>query len=68
MLTPRQREVLVALSFGLTYEETAEALGIGLETVKYHARLVRQRMGVATSTQAISQGFRLGILEREFEC
>ena len=65
-MTERQLEVLTALSFGLTYAEAARELGIGLETVKYHADNLRKKFEVRTSTEAVALGFRQGILSRDF--
>jgi DNA-binding CsgD family transcriptional regulator len=39
LLTPRQRDALQRMSRGLTYEEAAAELGIGLETVKEHLKV-----------------------------
>lgn len=65
-LTERQTEVLVGLSYGLTYQEIAQELGIGFQTVKEHAKVVRAKMGAKSKTEAVLVGFRTGILQREF--
>jgi DNA-binding CsgD family transcriptional regulator len=66
ILTPRQMEVLTARSLGLTCVETARELGISLETVKWHSRCIRERLGVRTITKAIAYSFNKGILARNF--
>jgi two-component system, NarL family, response regulator LiaR len=53
-LTERQSEVLVLLADGLTNAEIAEALYVGLETVKTHLREVYVRLGVRNRAQATS--------------
>lgn len=62
MLTPRQTEVLMALSFGLTHAEIAKELGISYWTAKEHSQDIRERLGVKNNGQAIAYGFRHGIL------
>jgi DNA-binding CsgD family transcriptional regulator len=48
-LTPRENEVLLCLSDGMSYGQIAAELVIELETVRTHARRVRRKLGVATS-------------------
>lgn len=62
-LTPRQIEVLTGLSFGLTYQEIADELGISLNTMMEHAKDMRRRLGAVDSAQAVAFGFRYGILQ-----
>jgi DNA-binding NarL/FixJ family response regulator len=44
-LTPRQREVVVLVTQGLTYAEIGRRLGISAETVRVHVFDVAQKGG-----------------------
>jgi ATP/maltotriose-dependent transcriptional regulator MalT len=61
-LSPRQRDVLAHVARGLTDAGVAEALGISTSTAKTHLREIYRRLGVASRTQAIAEGRRLGLL------
>jgi DNA-binding NarL/FixJ family response regulator len=50
-LTPREREVLRALSRGDSYAEIARDLHLDVETVRSHARSLRRKLGVASSRE-----------------
>ncbi len=52
-LTPREREILDALSKGLLYKEIAERLGIGATTVRTHLRSIYEKLQVQTRTEAV---------------
>lgn len=45
-LTERQRAVLDCRLAGKTYQETADLLGISVQTVKPHLRNVARKLGV----------------------
>jgi DNA-binding NarL/FixJ family response regulator len=47
-LTPREGEVLERLQEGATNAEIADDLGIGVETVRTHARKIYRKLGVAS--------------------
>lgn len=51
-LSPREVEVLTAVSEGLTNAEVAERLHISENTVKFHLQNIYQRLGVANRTEA----------------
>jgi len=51
-LTEREGSVLDCLSRGLTYEETACALGISINTVRTHVRRIYRKLDVSTKTEA----------------
>jgi DNA-binding NarL/FixJ family response regulator len=53
-LRPRERQVLAALSEGMSNRQIARRLGVGEETVKTHLRTVYRRMGVASRSEAIA--------------
>lgn len=50
-LTAREREVLAALSAGDSYAEIARDLVIDVETVRSHAKRVRRKLGVSSSSE-----------------
>jgi len=52
-LTPREAEVLGHLSRGEVYAQIADALGIGVETVRTHATSVRAKLGAAGRQELI---------------
>ncbi|MFG2285056.1 response regulator transcription factor [Streptomyces sp. NPDC048595] len=51
-LTPRQLEVLVLLTDGMTNRHIARALGITEKTVKNHMQAIFARLNVSDRTQA----------------
>jgi DNA-binding NarL/FixJ family response regulator len=63
LLTPRETEVLFAVSKGATNKEIARALGLSLHTVKFHLESVMRKIGASTRTEAVSKAMRLGLLE-----
>lgn len=50
-LTLRERQVLRHLAYGLSNEEIAASLGIGLETVKTHVHKLLRKMAMRDRTQ-----------------
>lgn len=57
-LTPRESEVLRLLAEGLSYESIGKQLSISGETVRTHVRKACERLGAATSTQAVATALR----------
>jgi len=51
-LTPREKQVLGQISYGLSNEEIATAFGISVETVKEHVQNILRKLGVRDRTQA----------------
>jgi hypothetical protein len=60
-LPPRQREVLGAMARGLLNKQIAFTLGIAEKTVKMHRALLLERLGVATSAEAIRIAVEAGL-------
>jgi DNA-binding NarL/FixJ family response regulator len=58
MLTDRQREVLREMAFGRTNKQIARSLHIGLSTVKCHVRVILDKFGVESRTQAALEAVR----------
>jgi hypothetical protein len=57
----RQRQVLEAMAKGLLNKQTAFNLGIAEKTVKMHRALLLDRLGVATSAEAIRIAVEAGL-------
>jgi DNA-binding CsgD family transcriptional regulator len=54
LLTPREGDVLLLLRQGLSNAEIALALGIGVETVRSHARSIYRKLGVRSRRALIA--------------
>ena len=52
-LTERQREIASLLACGATLSEIAAHLDLSINTVKYHAKLIHQRLGVASRAELV---------------
>jgi DNA-binding NarL/FixJ family response regulator len=55
-LTPREREVMAELAWGLTNQQIAERLHVTEHTVKFHVRQVLSKLGVRTRGEAAALG------------
>ena len=60
-LPPRQKEVLEAVGRGLLNKQIAWQLGISEKTVKMHRALMLERLGVATTAEAIRIAVEAGL-------
>lgn len=60
--TAREREVLVQLCRGGTYQAIARSLGISPHTVDTHIRRVRRKAGVTNRSQLVLLAVELGLL------
>ena len=56
-LTPREEEVLVKLSKGLTYSETADQLFISVKTLKKHIYNIYEKLHVDNKVEALNKFF-----------
>lgn len=61
-LTPREREILLLVSQGLSNPRIARELFIGESTVKTHLLHVFEKLGVSDRTRAVTRAMELGIL------
>ena len=57
-LTPRQRQILLSLTRGLSNADIATMLGISLPMVKEHISELLRRLGVANRTEAVAIAMR----------
>ncbi|WP_346742726.1 response regulator transcription factor [Spongiactinospora sp. TRM90649] len=64
-LTPREREVLTALSRGRSNREIARALALGEETAKSHVSSLLRKLGLQDRTQAAIFGLQRGLVPLE---
>jgi len=63
MISPRQRDVLQLLAEGKTSKDIASTLHLSVETVKDYRRQARVAMRVRTTTHAVAEAIRKGLIE-----
>ena len=61
-LTSREREVLVLLAEGLTYEALGERLGIAKRTARAHVVALQEKFDAANNAQVVARGYERGLL------
>lgn len=57
-LSPREKQVILAASFGLTNKLIGEAYGLAEETIKSHMRRIRLKLGAKDRTHAVAIALR----------
>ena len=57
-LTQREREVLMKLSEGFSYEEIGVSLAISINTVRKHIRGIYEKLEVNSRTEAVARYLR----------
>jgi DNA-binding NarL/FixJ family response regulator len=62
-LSPRELEVLNAISRGFNYSETAALLGLQSGTVHTHLKSVYRKLEVRSKTEAVFEANRMGLLK-----
>jgi DNA-binding NarL/FixJ family response regulator len=62
LLTPRETEVLRALTRGYSYEETGQLLGIARNTVGQHIKQIYSKLAVNSRSEAVFQAIQAGWL------
>ncbi len=62
--TTREREILQMISKGLSYAETATALGISVHTVGDHIKSIYKKLAVNSKSEAIFEGRQKGWIKR----
>ncbi|MEM6707921.1 MAG: response regulator transcription factor [Pseudomonadota bacterium] len=61
-LSEREREVLKLASKGLTYQETAEVLGVTVNTVGTYTRRIYTKLAVNSRSEALFEARQLGLM------
>lgn len=61
-LTPRELEILIALSDGLSNKAIARRFDISQHTVKFHAESIFRKLGANTRADAVAKGLRQGLV------
>jgi DNA-binding NarL/FixJ family response regulator len=61
-LTTRETEILALLAGGAGNKEIAGQLRISEHTAKFHVSSILSKLGAATRTEAVSRGYRLGLI------
>jgi NarL family two-component system response regulator LiaR len=61
-LSPREHEVLILISEGLSYQQIADCLNVSLSTVKTHASNIFSKMDVQRRTQAVMVAQKNGLI------
>ncbi len=61
-LTPREKEVLLALKEGLTNKRIALEFSITYRTVRFHLSNLYEKLGVNSRTEAIMEALKHGLL------
>jgi DNA-binding NarL/FixJ family response regulator len=61
-LSPRETEILNAISRGFSYAEVAEVLHITVATVHTHLKRIYGKLAVHSKTEAVFEASRLGLL------
>lgn len=64
-LSPREAEVLAVFCRGLTYEETAHALGISINTVRDFVKKIYAKLDVSSRSEAMFEAQQRGLLDPE---
>ncbi len=63
-LTARERDVLLALARGYSYEESAELLGISRHTVGHHVKHIYSKLEVSSKSAAVFEATQAGWLAK----
>ena len=61
-LTPREREVLVAMADGAPNKVIARRLGISFHTAKFHVASILAKLDADTRTEALARAARMGLV------
>lgn len=62
-LTPRERQVLLLMARGMTTDEVAAELAIGVTTVRTHVYRLRTKLKVRDRAQLVSFAYRAGLMK-----
>ncbi len=62
-LSPRESEILVLISKGLSNPQVASALGVSRATVRTHLEHIYAKLDVSNRTEAVTEGIRKGLID-----
>jgi len=62
-LTPREHEILLMVSQGLTMQQVGTRLGISPRTVETHVAKMYRKLGARTRVQAVARAAQLGLID-----
>lgn len=62
-LTKKEMELLQLFAQGMSYQDAAKAMAVGVSTVQTHTRNLYRKMGVHSSLQALSKAKQNGLLK-----
>ncbi|WP_196930417.1 response regulator transcription factor [Micromonospora ureilytica] len=62
-LTTRERQVLVLIATGLSTEQVADRLAIGIATVRTHVYRMRSKLQLTDRAQLVSFAYRAGLMQ-----
>ncbi|MDQ6683907.1 MAG: helix-turn-helix transcriptional regulator, partial [Pseudomonadota bacterium] len=62
-LTPRERQVLVAMSHGLGNREIGGSLGISAHTAKFHVAQIIAKLQAQSRAHAVAKALRAGLVD-----
>ncbi|HUA38139.1 MAG TPA: response regulator transcription factor [Candidatus Sulfopaludibacter sp.] len=54
-LSPREQMVLESMARGLTYKQTADQLGISIDTIRTYVRRIYEKLHVQSRTEAVAK-------------
>lgn len=54
-LSPREQMVLESMAKGLTYKQTADQLGISIDTIRTYVRRIYEKLHVQSRTEAVAK-------------
>jgi DNA-binding NarL/FixJ family response regulator len=61
-LTPRETDVLRLFADGHSYKTAADALGMSLDTLRFHVRHIYEKLHVNSKSEAVLKAFRSGLI------
>jgi DNA-binding CsgD family transcriptional regulator len=61
-ITDQERRVVSGLAGGLTRQETAEVLGVTLESVKHSVKFAKRKLQAKTLPQLVANAIRQGLI------
>ncbi len=62
-LSPRESEILVLISKGLSNPQVAETLGVSRATVRTHLEHIYAKLDVSNRTEAVTEGIKKGLID-----